>query len=249
MCLAALPAHAANEVFLKIPQVSGESQSPLHLGEIDVLAWSWGGNFVLSTNLAGRVGRVSMQELSLTKYLDKSSPVLIGRVCMGMSFGSASLMVRNAASTGEFYRVTLTNVIVESYSTGGWGGQDRMTENIALGYKAFKIDYICYPPGGLYSQRRSCSFDLVSTNGGALVDQPERLAPFVATLTCQAGSAQAHMAWHCIPGRQYQVLFTDDLNHSFSPLATYPAGATEVMSITVPASLAKGFFKVIELTE
>jgi hypothetical protein len=189
-----------------------------------------------------------MQELSLTKFLDKSSPVLMERACTGMSFASATLVTRAVASTGEFYRITLTNVLVGSYSTGCSGGQDRMTENLTLAYSSFRNDYVYFPTGHVYSQRSGTCFDLVSTNGGTFVDQSERLAPFVATLTCQAGSAQAHMAWHCIPGRQYQVFFSEDLNQPFVLQATYPAGSAEVMSIPVPVTMAKGFFKVMELS-
>lgn len=118
---------------------------------------------------------------------------------------------------------------------------------ITLGFQSFRMDYVYSVPSGLYRQRTGFTYDVSRASGAAHSNDAERLVPFVATLTGRAGAAQASMTWRCIPGRQYQVWFTDDLNHVFTLQGTYPASATEAMSITVPASLAKGFFKVTEL--
>ncbi|HYN78560.1 MAG TPA: type VI secretion system tube protein Hcp, partial [Lamprocystis sp. (in: g-proteobacteria)] len=69
----------AVDMFLKLEGVTGESQDKTHTGEIDVLAWSWGlsqsGTF--HTGGGGGAGKVNVQDLSFTKYIDKSSPNLM----------------------------------------------------------------------------------------------------------------------------------------------------------------------------
>ena len=46
-----------------------------HAEEIDVLAWSWGMSQSGSMHMGGGgAGKVNVQDLSFTKYIDKSTP-------------------------------------------------------------------------------------------------------------------------------------------------------------------------------
>ncbi len=134
----------AVDMFLKIDDVKGESTDDKHKGEIDVLAWSWGMNQSGTTHMGGGggSGKVSVHDLSLTKYVDKSSPNLMLATCNGKHFKEALLTVRKAGEKPlEYIKISMKEVIVSSVSTGGSGGQDRLTENITLNFAEFKIAY------------------------------------------------------------------------------------------------------------
>lgn len=134
----------AVDMFLKLDDVKGESTDDKHKGEIDVLAWSWGMNQSGTTHMGGGggSGKVSVHDLSLTKYVDKSSPNLMLATCNGKHFKEALLTVRKAGEKPlEYIKISMKEVIVSSVSTGGSGGQDRLTENITLNFAEFKIAY------------------------------------------------------------------------------------------------------------
>lgn len=134
----------AVDMFLKLDDVKGESTDDKHKDEVDVLAWSWGMNQSGTTHMGGGggSGKVSVHDLSLTKYVDKSSPNLILATCNGKHYKQALLTVRKAGEKPlEYIKITMKEVIVSSLSTGGSGGVDRLTENITLNFAEFKIEY------------------------------------------------------------------------------------------------------------
>ncbi|QYZ67396.1 MAG: Hcp1 family type VI secretion system effector [Gammaproteobacteria bacterium (ex Lamellibrachia satsuma)] len=135
----------AVDMFIKIGDIKGEAQDKSHKGEIDVLAWSWGmsQSGTMHTGGGGGGGKVSVQDLSLTKYVDKSTPNLYKYCASGEQFDEAKLTVRKAGGKAplEYVIVTMKEVIVTSISAGGSGGEDRLTENITLNFAEVKYEY------------------------------------------------------------------------------------------------------------
>ena len=134
----------AVDMFLKLDDVKGESTDDKHKDEVDVLAWSWGMTQSGTTHMGGGggSGKVSVNDLSLTKYVDKSSPNLMLATCNGKHFKEALLTVRKAGEKPlEYIKITMKEVIISSVSTGGSGGEDRLTENVTLNFAEFKIVY------------------------------------------------------------------------------------------------------------
>ena len=134
----------AVDMFVKIGDVKGESKDGTHKGEIDVLAWSWGMNQSGSGHVGGGsgTGKVSVHDLSLTKYIDMSSPDLMLACCNGKHYPEAKLTVRKAGENPlEYLIITMNDVIISSVSTGGSGGEDRLTESVALNFAKVKVDY------------------------------------------------------------------------------------------------------------
>jgi type VI secretion system secreted protein Hcp len=134
----------AVDMFIKIDALKGESKDKTHKGEIDVLAWSWGlsnsGTFHLGGG--GGAGKASIQDLSFTKYVDSSSADLQLACANGKHFKSAKLVVRKAGETPlEYIIIELTEFLVTSVSTGGSGGEDRLTENVTLNFEQVHFTY------------------------------------------------------------------------------------------------------------
>ncbi len=141
----------AMDMFIKIGDIKGESQDDKHKGEIDVLAWSWGmsNSGTTHTGSGGGAGKVNVQDLSITKYIDKSSTDLMLAACNGKHFKEAMLYVRKAGEKPlEYLKIKLTEVLITSVSTGGSGGEDRLTENVSLNFAEVKVDYTPQKPDG-----------------------------------------------------------------------------------------------------
>ncbi|MBX7106208.1 MAG: type VI secretion system tube protein Hcp [Gemmataceae bacterium] len=134
----------AMDMFIKIGALKGESRDKAHGGEIDVLAWSWGISNSGSAQSGGGAGagKCNVQDISFTKYIDKSSPDLMLACCNGKHFDKAVLTVRKAGEQPlEYLIITVEDLIVTSVSTGGSGGEDRLTENVTLNFAKVKVAY------------------------------------------------------------------------------------------------------------
>jgi type VI secretion system secreted protein Hcp len=135
----------AVDMFLKItPTAGGESVDSIHTGEIDVLAWSWGVSQSGTTHSGpgAGAGKVNVQDMSVTKWVDSSSPKLQLYCCNGKHLDEAVLTVRKAGENPlEYIKITMTDLIVSSVSTGGSGGEDRLTENVSLNFATVKFEY------------------------------------------------------------------------------------------------------------
>jgi type VI secretion system secreted protein Hcp len=88
----------ALDIFLKLDTVVGESADKTHRKEIDVLFWSWGMLNTGSAHAGGGAGtgKGYVKDLTVTKYVDKSSPALMLGCCSGTHYPSALLTVRES---------------------------------------------------------------------------------------------------------------------------------------------------------
>jgi len=134
----------ATDMFLKIDDIDGESVDSKHKGWIDVQSWSWGMSHpgTSHSGTGSGSGRVSVQDLSIVKYIDKATPNLTKLCCKGKHFQLATLEVRKAGGDPLVYvKLLLHDGIVSSVSTAGGTGDDRLTETITLNFARFKYDY------------------------------------------------------------------------------------------------------------
>jgi len=131
-------------MFLKIDKIKVESKDSKHTGEIDVISWSWGMTQQGSSHLGSGAGtgKVDVQNLTITKYVDAASPNLIKFCCKGASVGSATLYIRKAGDKPvEYVKIEMTDGLISSVAVAGSSGDDRFTENISINFAAFKYYY------------------------------------------------------------------------------------------------------------
>lgn len=137
----------AVDMFLNLGKtIAGETQDSAQkaAGDIDVLAWSWGASNAGSFHAGGGggSGKANFQDISITKYLDKASPAILIALAKGSHIPTATLLVRKAGEGQQKYlEVTMNKVLVTSVSTGGSGGEDRLTENVTLNFAEMKFEY------------------------------------------------------------------------------------------------------------
>jgi type VI secretion system secreted protein Hcp len=153
----------AIDMFLKLEGVDGESEDSLRAGDIQVLAWSWGasqsGTMHLGTG--GGSGKVAVQDISVTKYVDTSSSVLLKLCHTGAHLETGQLVVRKAGGTAlEYIIIDMRKVIISSISTGGSGGEDRLTENVTLNFKEFDYAYTPQKDDGTGDAPKTFKWDI-----------------------------------------------------------------------------------------
>ena len=139
------------DMFIKLDKIKGESKDKKHAGETDVLAWSWGmsqtGSF--HTGGGGGAGKVNVQDLSFTKWIDMGSTDLMLACCKGTHIPKAVLVVRKAGDKPlEYLTITMEKVMVTSIATGGSGGEDKLTENVTLNFEKVAVKYVEQKPDG-----------------------------------------------------------------------------------------------------
>jgi type VI secretion system secreted protein Hcp len=131
-------------MFMKLEGITGESQDSVHKGEVDVLAWSWGvsNSGTTHTGSGGGAGKANFQDLSFTKWVDLASTPLMLASANGKHVTKATLVVRKAGEHPlEYITIVMTECLVTSISTGGSGGEDRLTENVSLNFKEVAVTY------------------------------------------------------------------------------------------------------------
>ena len=135
----------AHDMFIKIDDIKGESMDAKHTGEIDILSWSWGMTQTGTAQLGpgGGAGKVQVNDLTLTKYVDRSSPILLKQCCSGKHMTMAVLVVRKAGGTPlEYLKITMEDLIVAAVTHGGGGSDDKLTENVTLNFARVKLEYV-----------------------------------------------------------------------------------------------------------
>ncbi len=135
---------ALDQFLLIEGEIDGESQDGSHKGEIDILAWSWGMSNAGSFHVGGGggSGKANFQDMSFTKWIDLSTPILSLYCANGDHFPSAQLTVRKAGKIPlEYLIIKMEKVLVTSMSTGGSGGEDRLTENVTLNFASCEVLY------------------------------------------------------------------------------------------------------------
>ena len=155
----------AVDIFLKIEGINGEAQDAGHKKEIDVLAWSWGASQSGTTHSGGGggSGKASFQDISINKWVDSASHNLLKYVATGKHVKEALLTVRKAGDKPlEYIKITMKDCLISSVSTGGSGGEDRLTENIAINFGEFIFEYTPQKPDGTGDAVLPFKFDIAA---------------------------------------------------------------------------------------
>lgn len=134
----------AIDSFLKVGSLKGESVVKGFEDQMQILAWGWGMTQTGTTHSAsgGGAGKVEVHDLQITKYLDAASPTLALACAKGSHFDTAVLTMRKAGGTAlEYVTLTLTDVLVSSYSCEEAHGDDLLKDTVSLNFGKFKYSY------------------------------------------------------------------------------------------------------------
>lgn len=155
---------AAVDYFLKIDGIQGESQDAKHKDEIQLESWSFGETQggTMAFGGGGGAGKVKMQDFNFIMKHNKASPKLFLACASGEHIKSALLTCRKAGKEQqEFMKVTMTDVLVSSYQTGGSGSGDVLPmDQISLNFAKIEIEYKPQKPDGTLDAPVKAGYDL-----------------------------------------------------------------------------------------
>lgn len=153
----------AADMFLNLDGIKGESTDSKHKGEIDILSFSWG----MSQLGAGHrgsgsgAGKVEVSDISITKYIDKSSPSIMTACATGEHIAKGKFTVRKAGGSSplDYLTLDMEKVYISSYQTGGTGGE-LLTETIGLNFVKVKLEYWTQTEKGAKGENSNFSWDI-----------------------------------------------------------------------------------------
>ena len=133
--------------YMKFDGIEGESVDKDHKAWINILSFSQGihqpgGG---ATGTARRRGDVILDDISVAKLLDKSSPKIAEAVCLGRVFPKVEIELTASytdAGRVTYYRYELKNVLVTSYSVSGAAQSEEVpAEDFSLNFEEIKVTY------------------------------------------------------------------------------------------------------------
>lgn len=135
----------AIHMYLKLDKINGESAQKDYVDQIEVLSWTWGITQSGSAHHGSGTGTagVTVGDVSIVKYVDRSTPTLMKYCCAGTFFEEAKLSILKASGDTPvpYLVLTLKKGLVSSVSSGGVGPHERLIETISLNFKAFTVEY------------------------------------------------------------------------------------------------------------
>ena len=164
----------AFDAFLKIATIPGESTDDTHQNWIEILSYSHGltqaGSGSVSSGGSRTAERCDHQNFTITKTLDKASPLLALACCNGEHIAEIILEIcRAGGDKNKYMEYTLNDVIVASVQPHGstkWE-ETLPIEQISFNYGKIKWSYIetdhrTGKPGGTIMKY----WDLTTNSGG-----------------------------------------------------------------------------------
>jgi type VI secretion system secreted protein Hcp len=103
------------------------------IGNFQVLAWSWGASNAITVGGGGSAGKASIQDLSVTRYTDPLSPLLLERLVTGAHVATGRLDV---ATKDQIETFELGDIFVTTLTTGG-SAEGPQTENVTVAFARF----------------------------------------------------------------------------------------------------------------
>lgn len=136
--------YMANQMFLKLEGVRGESRNPRHVGEIDILGWSWSGKqrqqMLALGAPQGELSSDSISDLTITKSRDSTSQVLFEACFSGKQFGEALVTTEHISATGSLNQTLIFKLKIVTVSSTGTKDNSG-AEFVTLNFEKAEVGY------------------------------------------------------------------------------------------------------------
>lgn len=130
-----------SDIFLNLPGIGGESNSPRHKGEIDVFSFSFGGANGLQAagqnadELTKYDGK-ALGDFNVIKRIDRSSSALLEAFMNGKTFDIAAVMMER--QSGQSFGFDFKEVIISAISTFRQSNNEP-GESISFNFKTYSV--------------------------------------------------------------------------------------------------------------
>lgn len=151
-------------IHLKIDGIDGDSTATGYEDQIDCSSWNWGASQAANMHVSsgGAAGGSSVQDIIITKDMDKSSPNLMKKCMAGEHISEAILTCTKSGGTGgviKWYVITMTEVIISSVSSGGQEG-GMGSESVGLNFAKVKIEFFSQGADGSAQAGPEATWDI-----------------------------------------------------------------------------------------
>lgn len=225
------PASAATDIFIKFEGVEGEEVGRFEgwsrlLGAI--------GDVGAPSSSDPNLPPVASSGLSVLKRIDKSSPLLM------KASGDGSVLPRATLAWIEndvvYFRITLKDVLISSFSTAAETGATLPVETISLSYQ--KIEWSCIagngPTGGL-----TATFDLVTQEAALKIRRP-----FRAGIETREGERGVHVTCPVEAGHRYRLSGNNSMEDPWEPIEEFVAPEDGTIDRFIPMEFPNLFLRV-----
>ncbi len=155
----------AEQWFLKLDGIEGESTNAAHKNEIDVESWSWGVTQAGSSGFGGGggSGKAAFQDMHFVARISKASPKLFLSSATGVHHKVATLSGRRTAGKGktvDFLKYKLSDVQVTGVQHSDSEAGTPM-EQFSLQYSKLEMSYSPQATSGKLGAAVTANFDLL----------------------------------------------------------------------------------------
>lgn len=153
----------AQDMFLKLSKINGESKDKDYKDQIDVISWTWGAqqSATMHQGGGGGGGKVSCGDIIVQKFVDKSTPILMQHCFTGTHIPEGELIIRKAGGKAvEYLKIAMKEIIVASTNVSGMGEMDRITEDLALNFSVVSVKYVEQTQDGGEGAKPSFGYDM-----------------------------------------------------------------------------------------
>ncbi|WGY69176.1 type VI secretion system tube protein Hcp [Burkholderia cepacia] len=135
----------AQDIFLKLTGIRGESRDASHPDEIEVLAWDWSADQPLTAR-SGRGstgGKCTANDLTIEHHVDRASPILMLHCLKGNHIEKAVLVARKAGGMPlEYLKITLDDVLITRINSAANLNMARPREEVQFSFARIRQEYV-----------------------------------------------------------------------------------------------------------
>jgi len=136
-------------MFLKLKggkhgEIKGESTADGHVGEIEVLGWSWGMQQNRDIGSGLQTGKATIHELKILKKVDVASTALMSALRSNEEIKEGILTLRKGGKGQvEYLKITINGGRLVKYDVqaGDRGGSASLFEDISFSFNQIEIEY------------------------------------------------------------------------------------------------------------
>lgn len=154
----------AQDMFIKIDGIEGESPDAVHTNEIQVLEWHWdvSQHSNMHSGSGGGSGKATVDDFCFTHYTDKASPNLLSYCLTGKHIKNVVFVVRKAGGNPlEYLTITFTDVIITRVDMSGSSEDEtRPRELVKFSFTKVTQDYVMQNAEGSRSGVISATYDV-----------------------------------------------------------------------------------------
>ena len=153
----------AQDIYLKLSGIAGESQDARHANEIEVLDWDWsiGQPSGMHSGSGGGTGKCDVRDLLFSHAIDQSSPNLMQFCLTGKHIPMAVLTVRKAGGHPlEYLKITMHDVMVTSVAPVCMTTMRHPREEVGLSFARVTQEYVIQHAQGGSAGTVSAGYDI-----------------------------------------------------------------------------------------